>query len=230
MNLIDISHNRVPGGYFLLAGVRSVPFKSAIRSETSEQVLVTYRDSGAPIRDCLLHMLRSAKRRVFVASFMLGDEEVIREMIAAANRLKGGIYLITALDERSLGRGLREYEENEQESPEERRKNFERLTTAGVYVRGHESCHAKFAVVDDSVALVGSANFVANGFEWTGEANVFLRDADQIRQLNRLFSELWYEGCRWEIPPGITYLVAERSAGSSPTHPAAPNFCPGEVV
>jgi hypothetical protein len=161
---------------------------------------------------------------------MLGDEDVIREMIAAAERLRGGVYLITALDERSLGRGLREYEDNEQESPEERKKNFERLTSAGVYVRGHESCHAKFAVVDDCAAIVGSANFVSKGFEWTGEANVHIRDAATVRQLSRLFGVLWYEGCTWEVPPGITYLVAKRSASAPPHRPTSPDGRLGEIV
>jgi hypothetical protein len=230
MSVVDVSRNAISGGYFLLNQHRGTPFASPPGAAGSEQVLVTYRDSGAPIRSALIAMIRGATRRVFVASFMLGDEEVIREMIAAAERLKGGVYLITALDERSLGRGLREYEDNEQESPEERKKNFERLTSAGVYVRGHESCHAKFAVVDDCAAIVGSANFVSKGFEWTGEANVYLRDVAPVRQLIQLFGELWYEGCAWEIPPGITYLVAKRSASAPPHRPTSPDGRPGEIV
>jgi hypothetical protein len=230
MSVIDVSRNTISGGYFLLNQNRGMPFAAASGATGSEQVLVTYRDSGAPIRSKLIAMIRGATRRVFVASFMLGDEDVIREMIAAAERLKGGVYLITALDERSLGRGLREYEDNEQESPEERKKNFERLTAAGVYVRGHESCHAKFAVVDDCAAIVGSANFVSKGFEWTGEADVYLRDVEPVQQLIRLFTELWFEGCAWEIPPGITYLVAERSGSVPPHRPMSPDGRLGEIV
>lgn len=230
MSVVDVSRNTICGGYFLLNQNRGMPYSSTFAEAGGEQVLVTYRDSGAPIRNALIDMLRSAKRRVFVASFMLGDEEVINEMIAAAERLRGGVYLITALDERSLGRGLREYEDNDQESPEERKKNFERLTSAGVYVRGHESCHAKFAVVDDCAAIVGSANFVTKGFEWTGEANVYLRDVEPVQQLIRLFGELWFEGCAWEIPPGITYLVAKRSASAPAHRPTPPDGRPGEIV
>ncbi len=230
MTVIDVSRNTVSGGYFLLTNNRGMPFSPTSLGDRNEQILVTYRDSGAPIRNSLIAMLRSAKHRVFIASFMLGDEDIIKEMIAAAERLKGGVYLITALDERSLGRGLREYEDNEQESPEERKKNFERLTSAGVYVRGHESCHAKFAVADDCAAIVGSANFVSKGFEWTGEANVYLRDVEPVRQLTRLFAELWFEGCAWEIPPGITYLVAERSASDPPHRPTPPAGQLGEIV
>ena len=190
----------------------------------------TYRDSGSSIRDRLIQLFRNAKRKVFVASFMVGDEQVIQEMIEAAERLRGGVYLITALDERSLRKGLSEYEDQEQDAPEERRKNFERLTSHGVYVRGHESCHAKFALADDTIALIGSANFVANGFEWTGEGDIIVQAPDQVARLGHFFTKLWYEGCRWEVPPGVTYVVAERPAKASPVTPEEPNGSLGDVV
>lgn len=230
MSALDFAPLIVEGGFFILKSDATAPYAWKAENRAKRRFIGTYRDSGAPIRDALVRAIRGAKRRVFVASFMLGDEDVIAEMIAAAERLQGGVYLITALDERSMRKGLQQYEDNEQEAPEERRKNFERLTSAGVYVRGHESCHAKFAVIDDHTAIVGSANFVNNGFEWTGEANVELRDSASVRQLSRLFTELWFEGCVWEVPPGQTYVVAERAIEKSPTHPDSPTGDPSEVV
>lgn len=230
MNVLDFAPVVVEGGYFLLKPNPAAAFEWVPDDGAERRFIGTYRDSGAPIRDALVRAIRAAKRRVFVASFMLGDEEVIEEMIAAAERLQGGVYLITALDERSMRKGLQEYEDREQEAPEERRKNFERLTSHGVYVRGHESCHAKFAVIDEQIAIVGSANFVKNGFEWTGEANLEVRDSASVRQLSRLFTELWFEGCVWEVPPGQTYVVAERAAETAPLHPEVPSGEPSEVV
>jgi phosphatidylserine/phosphatidylglycerophosphate/cardiolipin synthase-like enzyme len=230
MSIIDVSGNVVRGGFFVLAKSPPTPFSPSSPTPASEEVLVTYPDSGMPIRDALLSMIRGAKRRVFIASFMLGDEELIKEMIAAAHRMRGGVYLITALDDRSLRKGLKEYEESEQESPEERKKNFERLTSAGVYVRGHESCHAKFAVVDDRIAIVGSANFVTKAFNWTGEANAEIHERDTVAQLAKLFATLWYEGCTWEVPPNVTYLVAKRHPSVAPHTPSLPEGVPGELV
>jgi phosphatidylserine/phosphatidylglycerophosphate/cardiolipin synthase-like enzyme len=227
---VDVSRNIVKGGFFVLGKRESTPFNAGRMPPGDEETLVTYRDSGAPIRDALVSAIRSAKRRVFIASFMLGDEDVVKEMIAAASRLKGGVYLITALDDRSLGRGLREYDESEQESPEERKKNFERLTAVGVYVRGHESCHAKFAVIDDRVAIIGSANFVKQAFVWTGEANVRVTRAATVQQLARFFEHLWFEGCTWEVPPGMAYLVAKRHPTAAPHPLPAPTDDPGGVV
>lgn len=228
--LLDLSRNRVEGGFFLLKHSQPPRFGWQPEPAGDYRIVGTYKGSGAPIRDALLKMLEQARRRVFVASFVIGDDAVVEALARTAERLKGGVYVISALDEKSLRRGLQDYEEGEQESPEERRKNFERLTSSGVYVRGHESCHAKFAVVDDRIALIGSANFVTAGFEKTGEANVIVRNTAHVRQLARLFTELWYEGCKWEIPPGETYLVADRAASSPPVRPQLPEVGKTGVV
>jgi phosphatidylserine/phosphatidylglycerophosphate/cardiolipin synthase-like enzyme len=230
MTVVDLSKNRIKDGFFLLNGSKATPYAWPPDNGAPYRFVGTYRDSGAPLRDALLEMIRGARRRVFVASFMIGDEAVLTELLGAAERLRGGVYVITALDEKSLRRGLAEYEDQEQEEPEARQKNFQRLTTNGVYVRGHESCHAKFAVVDDTIALAGSANFVANGFERTGEANLVIRDPLQVRQLARLFTSLWYEGCRWEVPPGETYQVAHRQPVRPPFGPDPPDFSGAGVL
>ena len=233
MNQIDLAPRVVEGGFFRMRSLGPpppAPYVWRPDAGASRRFLGAYRNSGAPIRDALVDAIRAARRRVFAASFMLGDERLIEEFIAAADRLHGGVYVITALDERSLRKGLAEYEPTEQEAPEERQKNFERLTSAGVYVRGHESCHAKFAVIDDHTAMVGSANFVTKGFEWTDEANVLLKDAPGVRQLARLFTELWFEGCTWEVPPGQTYVVAQRAPETPPVRPDWPTGDPGDVV
>jgi phosphatidylserine/phosphatidylglycerophosphate/cardiolipin synthase-like enzyme len=169
-------------------------------------------------------MIRRAKQRVFVASFFIGDLAVLNELISAAERLRGGVYVITALDEESLRKGLAKGKDPGKEPPEQRQKDFRRLTSSGIYVRCHESCHAKFAVVDNSIALAGSANFVKNGFESAGEADLIIRDPFQVRQLARLFFLLWYEGCQWEVPPGTIYQVANRQPIQPPFTPDRPDF------
>ena len=186
-------------------------------------------DNHSTIHEALIEMIRSASERIFVASFLIGDERVIEELLRAAERRRGGVYVITALSLKVLERGLAEYEVDDS-SPEERGKYFRRLTSGGIYVRGHEECHAKFAVFDDSVALIGSANFVQRSFEWSNEIGVVVRDAVQIRQAARLFTELWYEGCTWEIPPGRAYTVAERVKTEPPTRPGHPGHSENRLV
>ena len=230
MTVLDLSQKRIDGGFFALTSAERVPYSWGSKNGGSERFLGTYRDSGAPIRGALIDLLRNAKKRVFIASFVIGDTELIDEIVAAADRLRGGVYVICALDDLSLKRGLEEYDDDIDGSPEERRKNFERLTSRGVYVRGHESCHAKFALVDDKVAIIGSANFVTNGFVWTGEANVRIEGADEVGRLKQLFTALWYSGCTFEVPPGSNYLVSDRAPTESPLPYPAISRSRGAVV
>lgn len=230
MTALDLSEKQIEGGFFTLSSRRRTPYQWTLNTGGRENFLGTYCESGAPIRDALISMLRDAKKNVFIASFIVGDAELLEEIVAASDRLRGGVYVICALDDRSLRRGLEDEEELGDESPEERKKNFERLTSRGVYVRGHESCHAKFAIADDSVAILGSANFVKNGFEWTGEANIHLTEQVEVRRLKRLFTALWYEGCTFEIPPGINYLVKGRVPTQSPVNYPETKWAPGSVV
>ncbi len=130
--LLDLSGNRVDGDFFLLKRAQPPRFDWQPEPAGDYRIVGTYKGSGAPIRDALLEMLERARRRVFVASFVIGDDAVVEALARTAEHLKGGVYVISALDERSLRRWLQKYEEDEQESPEERRKNFERLMSSGV--------------------------------------------------------------------------------------------------
>lgn len=219
---IDAGANPVAGDYFLKrSGWKVRPFTSVAENNGGDRHCVTYRDSDQSIRNSLISLVKSARRKIFIASFFLGDAELAEELVAAADRLVGGVYVISALDDRSLSRGLEELED-EGDGPEERRrdpaehKRFDKLVGGGVYVRGHENCHAKFAVVDDEVALVTSANFTTRALAETGENGVVVHDPAEARHLARLFARLWHEGCVWEIPPisqHEKYTVERREPG-----------------
>jgi len=239
MNEIDLSRLSVPGGFFVLRDQQPRPFDWSEPTKSTWRFLGTYCNSGTPLRDSLVSMIDSAKHRVFVVSFLLGDEVVIEALLRAAERMKGGVYVITALDEDSLSRGMREIEEDDSlpeeckkrfEQREERKKHFGRLTQGGIYVRGHSNCHAKLAIVDSHAAIIGSANFVKNGFEWTNEACIQVNDALVVADVIRLFSDLWHRGCEWEIPPGDTYSVAERQPTESPIDPPAVDRSSDDLV
>ena len=126
------------------------------------------------------------------------------------------MYVITALDEQSLRRGLATIEDDTDFDLQAQNKRFESMTSHGIYVRGHSSCHAKFVVVDDQVALVSSANLETRAFEVTGENGVVVHDAKEVGRLSRFFARLWHEGCEREMPPGESYTVQRRAAEKSP--------------
>ncbi|SNR99817.1 phospholipase D-like domain-containing protein [Actinomadura mexicana] len=205
---IDVGAKTVEGDYFLnRPGWKSRPFTAGGNVDGNRHC-VTYRNSDQSIRHALISLVKSARRKIFIASFFLGDAELAQELVAAAQRLVGGVYVISAIDDRSLRRGLDELEDGdigvgvggERRDPAEH-KRFDKLVGSGVYVRGHENCHAKFAVADDETALVTSANFTTRALEKTGESGVLVHDAIEARRLARLFARLWHEGCTWEIPP-----------------------------
>ncbi|MFF4625282.1 phospholipase D-like domain-containing protein [Nonomuraea jabiensis] len=213
---LDVGAVTVDGGYFLSRpGSRAVPFLEHDPDATFSHV-ITYRDSPQTIRSALLELIATARRKVFVASFFLGDKELTNALREAAARLRGGVYVISAIDDRSLKRGLKELEDEPGKDATER-KRFDELCRAGIYVRGHENCHAKFAVADDRVALVSSANFTCRALSVTGESGVLIRDPAEAERLARLFARLWHTGCTWEIPPvppGGAYTAGPRAAES----------------
>ncbi len=161
------------------------------------------------IRDALIELIDSASTRVFVCSFLIGGEEVRDALRRAVRRLRGHVYVITALDEKSLQRSLaQELDEIDPEALARERKSFEALTWHGVYVRGAENCHAKFCIVDDRVALLGSANFDPNGLNLEqrgtiacGELGLVLDSPARVAGLAALFRHIWRCGCNREAPP-----------------------------
>lgn len=161
------------------------------------------------VHDALVALIDSASERVFVCSFLLGGEAVRDALRRAVQRLRGHVYVITALDDKALQRSLaQELDEIDQDALKRERKSFEALTRHGVYVRGAENCHAKFCIVDDRAALVGSANFDPNGLDLDergaipcGELGLVLESPERVSPLAALFRHLWKCGCQREAPP-----------------------------
>jgi phosphatidylserine/phosphatidylglycerophosphate/cardiolipin synthase-like enzyme len=142
---------------------------------------------------------------------------------AAADRLHGGVYVISVLDQASLHRAL-STEDDEVPGADDVRvqnKKFEDMTVRGITVRGHASFHAKFLVVDDRVALVSSANLETPALAdrptrgATGENGFVVSDVDELLRLSRFFTRLW-QGCTYHMPTGRDHTVQEREATPVP--------------
>lgn len=213
---LDISALPVSGCFFLrkktadpddFTGTSPGPYKHVF----------TYWGSAHTIRPELEELIATAQRKIFIASFLLGDPALLDALAAAARRLLGGVYVITQLDERRLTQGLRELAETEEPgltrtgidaAVQTQKKRFDQMTRNGIYVRGHENCHAKFAVADDDIALVTSANFMTSALDRTGENGVVITDREQADRLARLFTRLWRTGCKYEARPGQEYRLS----------------------
>ena len=172
-------------------------------------LLTTVPGRSGTVRDELIKLIDSASQRVFLCSFLIGGQAVRDALRRAVHRLHGHVYVITALDDRTLERSLQqEMDEIDRDALRRERKSFEAITRFGVYVRGASDCHAKFCVVDDQAALVGSANFDPNGLDLAepgaracGEIALPLAGAERVAPLAALFRHLWRSGCQREAPP-----------------------------
>lgn len=230
---LDLGALTFSEGYFLLRepAVRREPYV-AEEQDTGQAYrhVFSYGGSRPVIKEAVLELLASARRKVFLASFRIGEPDLLEALYAVAERLRGGVYVISALDEKSLRQGLRKEAADAPEHADLRAQNkrFEDMTSCGIAVRGHESCHAKLLVVDDRVALVSSANLetsaLVDGPERgaTGESGAVLSEPDEVARLSRFFTRLWY-ACPFEMPPGEDHTVQERVPVPSPCRVPVPS-------
>src|SRR5262249_37561194 len=98
-------------GFFLLRDHPEKPFPPSPTANTAWRFCSTFRDSVPSLRDAVLDLIRNTQRKIFITSFILGDDELIEALAAAARRLTGGVYVISGLNEQSLRKGLAELAE-----------------------------------------------------------------------------------------------------------------------
>ncbi|MFH1530399.1 MAG: phospholipase D-like domain-containing protein [Pseudomonadota bacterium] len=208
---VDVGALPVPGGYFLVSGpLATVPERHPTSSKEKFLHCATYQGEEHSIRGVVLDLIRRAEKKIFIAAFRIGDEELLAALEEAAVRLQGGVYVITALDPDSLRRGLGEVEDDAEADVKALGKQFRPLAEMGLAVRGHRSCHAKFLVVDDRAALVSSANLEPRAFGITGENGVLIHDRREVGRLARFYSRLW-SSCQYEVSGSGSYKVVERA-------------------
>lgn len=216
----DIASRSVSGAFFVRSrragrsfaesrGVAPYSLMGSAAGNAWERLIWTREGERSTLKEALLEMIRRARRKVFIASFRIGDEDLFRELFAAVDRLKGSVYVITLVDEKSLAKGLAEADDDAGIDQQVLQKQFSSLAERGLYVRGHDGCHAKFVVVDDEVALISSANLEPRAFTTTTEIGVVLRDKGEVARVARLFARLWNE-CTWEVVPSAAYSMAKR--------------------
>jgi Phosphatidylserine/phosphatidylglycerophosphate/cardiolipin synthases and related enzymes len=212
---VTLADRIVPGGFFV--DRPDAPTRTPFEGSLSDDAMPyrhcwTYAGGGSTIRGELVAMLDAATEKVFVGTLFLGDRAVREALERAADRLRGGVYVISALDDKGLDKAINTVDDDGDIDKQTEYRNFRELTRRGIYVRGYPGLHAKFVVVDDRLALVSSANLVSRSFDQVGENGVVVTRPADATHLARLFARLWEES-PWDMPPDREhYQVRPRAA------------------
>lgn len=219
---IDLGARVVPGGFFLArpdAPARTRFTPSAAGDGAGYRHCFTYAGGGSTIQEELITMINGAREKVFVATLYLGDAKLREALVRAADRLRGGVYVVAALDNKGLDQAINETDDLTDVDKQTEYRNFKEITTRGIYVRGYPGLHAKYVVVDDAVAVVSSANLATRAFHQTGENGVVVTARADVRKLATLFARLWARST-FDLPPDRTESpVRHRDAGRAPQLP-----------
>lgn len=174
---------------------------------------------SAHIRRMLLDRIVGAQRKIFFCSYLFADDEIVRALCAASERLRGGVYVLTALGKHLKAEVIENDFEDEIHDAKLRDRavrhegHLQALADAGVWLRSAEDCHAKFIVVDDGSTVVTSANATQEAYESNPEDALAVEDAHAARELGRLFAYVWRHLTTLESTPGARLDVHSLNPG-----------------
>ncbi len=123
---------------------------------------------------------------LLASSFILNNNEIVKLIKKAAQRLKGKIYII-------LGSKLYAYLSFNRAN-ESVNQGFSELTKLGVLVRYMKNAHLKF-ITSGRKSLICTTNFTTEGLYKNPEFGILLEKENEIKSLNRLFFYLWFRKC-----------------------------------
>ncbi|HZM84767.1 MAG TPA: phospholipase D-like domain-containing protein [Candidatus Limnocylindrales bacterium] len=225
MRELNLGVQRAAQNFHLLNRRENTPFGANPGAASRYEHLFSYKLSDTSIADAAIDIIRHAQRKVFLASFRIGDGPMLDALYETVGRLRGGVYVITSWDEKALRQGSAELGDDDDLTEDEikaQNKRFDDMTRRGIIVRGHPSCHAKFLLADDAIALVSSANLETSALRdrtdryVTGESGAVITDTGEVGLLARFFTRLWFEGCTGEARPGAHYVLRSRRREPSP--------------
>lgn len=98
------------------------------------------------------------------------------------NKKKINIKIITRLIKEDIEKGVTDLDK------------FRVLRDAfGAEIRYNNDLHAKMVIVDNSVAIISSANLTKKGLSVNYEAGICLRDKNRVNKVAQFFNDVWSE-------------------------------------
>jgi len=147
------------------------------------------------IESKLLQMINSAKKRIFLCSFLVNSEPLVDALLKKADKLRGHIYCLTAIDKNYI-----QYVFDENLEPIYEKYNFKALQRlsgndemihSSIAIRGHKNAHAKFLIIDNNEAFITSANFTHSSFKKSVEIGIYSKNRNIVAPLIQLFKDCY---------------------------------------
>jgi phosphatidylserine/phosphatidylglycerophosphate/cardiolipin synthase-like enzyme len=139
-------------------------------------LIVEPRDGVRPV----VRWIDRAQTSIFVAAYILTDRSIVRALERAAAQ---GVQVYVELDPHPFG------------LPAQPSRMSSQLQAADVHVRwsrpGFTYSHAKYIVIDDRVALIGTANYSVSAFSKNREFILVDRSTRDVLSLSSLFRADW---------------------------------------
>jgi hypothetical protein len=208
--VVELGDQRFAGLVFIYTAAGSPPPHRLHDTGRADVTHISTDDikKVAHIRQALIEQIAGARRKVLFCSFLFADDLIVDSLCAAAERLHGGVYVLTALD-KHLWAEVTEPDTDadantlrQRDRAQRHERHLKKLAHAGVWLHSASDCHAKFSVVDDEIAIVTSANATQEAYEINPEDGLVVRNASVAREFSRLFAHIWRYLANLESTPG----------------------------
>jgi phosphatidylserine/phosphatidylglycerophosphate/cardiolipin synthase-like enzyme len=135
----------------------------------------------ATIYDEISRELSKAQQEVLICSPWI--TYIIDELLIKKDdgKKKIDIRIITRLIKEDFDKGITDL------------NKFRALKDFGAEIRYNNNLHAKIAIVDNSVAIISSANLTKKGLSVNYEAGICLKDKNTINKVIQFFNDVWKE-------------------------------------
>jgi cardiolipin synthase len=152
------------------------------RGVDAAQLFVEPDDGSRPV----VQFIGSARKSFDLAMYLLSDRDVIAALESAESR---GVKIRVMLEEHPYGTGPGN------ETVESRLRTARILTQWSP--ANFRLSHDKYAIADEQVALVGTANWTHSAFVSNREYLLVIRGEEEVKQLSALFNADWNRQQGW---------------------------------
>ncbi len=143
-------------------------------------VVTTPNEASNTVYGEISRELSRAKKEILISSPWI--THIVDELSSFKKKDGTSIKIITRLIKEDIKKGITDLEK------------FRVLKdTFGADIRYNNDLHAKMVVMDNTVAIISSANLTKKGLSVNYEAGICLKDKDMVNKVAQFFNEVWKE-------------------------------------